>query len=314
MDPLPEALRPIPGRSRWAAWGTALRPEQWLKNTVVAAGTVFGLRLADPSAWLAMLAAFCVFSAASSGVYLVNDVVDRERDRGHPSKRRRPIAAGEISPGAALWAGGLLSAIAFGGALRLAPGVAAAVGAYLLLNVLYSLVLKHVPIVDVIAIALGFVLRAAAGAAAVSVVISPWLVICTFTLMLFLAIAKRRAELAAAAPASPTRRSSRGYSLELLDQMITVLVATTLVSYCLYTLSPDVRAKLGADHLYLTVPFVVYGIFRYLVLVRETRGTENPARAVLGDRPLLLTLALWSATVVALLYSGAGAGSRAAGG
>lgn len=314
MDPQPEATSQAKERSKLVAWGVALRPEQWLKNAVVGAGAVFGLRLADPAAWGAVSVVFCVFSAASSSVYLLNDVTDRVRDRSHPSKRRRPIAAGEISPAAALGAAGLLAGGAVAGALSLPPGVAAAVGGYLLLNVAYSLALKHVPIVDVMAIALGFVLRAVAGAAAVSVAISPWLVICTFTLMLFIALAKRRAELASVPRAVGARPSIQGYSVELLDQMITVLVAATLVSYCLYTLSPDVRTKLGVDHLYLTVPFVVYGIFRYLVLVRSTRGTENPARAVLLDRPLLVTLALWSATVVVLLYWGAIAGSRAAGG
>jgi 4-hydroxybenzoate polyprenyltransferase len=156
----------------------------------------------------------------------------------------------------------------------------------------------------VISIALGFVLRAVVGAAAIDVAISPWLVLCTFMLMLFLALAKRRTEIATVDAAATSRPATRGYSLDLLDHMMTILVAVTIVSYCLYTLSPEVREKFGIDYLYATVPFVVYGVFRYLTLTSESGLAENPARAAITDGPLRLTLVLWLVAVVAMIYLG----------
>lgn len=284
------------------SWARALRPEQWVKNGVVFAPLVFGLRLFDPGALLASLAAFGVFCAASSAVYLANDISDLERDRRHPRKRLRPIAAGEIPIGAAAAVAAALAVGGLAAGTLVTPELALVTAAYLVLNLAYSLVLKHVAIVDVMCIALGFVLRAVAGGAAISVTVSPWLVLCTFMVMLFLALGKRRAELAGLDAADQHRPANRGYRLDVLDQMMTVVVAITVVSYCLYTLSPEVRERFGASHLEVTVPFVVYGLFRYLQLVRDPDRAENPSRVVVSDGPIVLAALLWGGVVLLLLY------------
>jgi 4-hydroxybenzoate polyprenyltransferase len=289
-------------RSGLSAWGYALRPDQWAKNVLVFAALVFGLRLYDSEALVRAVLAFAAFCAASSAVYLLNDIRDLERDRMHPLKRRRPIASGSISVPSAGAASGVLAAVGLGLAFGVNAALGAIVGAYLLLNVAYSFGLKHVVILDAILISIGFVLRAVGGAAAIDVVISPWLVVCTFMAALFLALGKRRAEIAALEGAAAHRPASRAYSLELLDQLMTVVVAASILSYCLYTLSPEVREKFGVSHLEVTVPFVVYGLFRYLYLVRTTGLAQNPAQALVTDRPVLLTVLLWGAAVIGLLY------------
>ena len=289
-----------------SAWLRSLRPDQWIKNAVVFAGLVFGMRLLDPTAVALSLAAFAVFCAASSAVYLLNDVLDLEFDRTHPYKRHRPIASGAVPVRGAALLSAVLAVASMAVAWRVASDLALIVGAYLLLNVVYSLWLKHALFVDVLSIALGFVLRAMAGAAAVSVRISPWLVVCTFTVMLFLALGKRRAEVAAYERVEDQRPVTRGYSVGLLDQAISVVVAATLVSYCLYTLSPEVQERYGVAHLEMTVPFVVYGLFRYLYLVRATDRAQNPTRAVVTDRPIVVTILLWGGVVLGLLYAGIG--------
>ena len=284
------------------AWIRALRPDQWTKNLLVFAGLVFALRLFDPDALLRACIAFAAFSLVSSAVYLVNDVRDLERDRLHPMKRSRPIAAGTIPTAAALVVGmGLAAAGLFLGFNTAAPFGWILVG-YIGLNAAYTFGLKDVVLVDVIVLAIGFVLRAVGGAAAISVEISPWLVVCTFMAALFLALGKRRAEIAALAQAAEHRPATRAYSLELLDQLMTVVVAASILSYCLYTLSPEVRGRLGLEHLEVTVPFVVYGLFRYLWLVRVSDLALNPSRALVADRAILGTVVLWGAVVVALLY------------
>jgi 4-hydroxybenzoate polyprenyltransferase len=289
------------------AWVRALRPDQWTKNVLVFAGLVFALRLGDPDAVLRALVAFASFCAVSSAVYLLNDVRDLERDRLHPTKRNRPIAAGSIPAGGALVVAGLLAAGGFLLGFRTAVPFGWILVAYVGLNGIYSFGLKDVVLVDAIVVAVGFVLRAVGGAAAINVVISPWLVVCTFMAALFLSLGKRRAELAALSDATDHRPASRGYSLELLDQLMTVVVAASILSYCLYTLSPDVRERFGVDHLEVTVPFVVYGLFRYLWLVRVSDLAQNPSRALIADRPILGTLLLWGAVVVGLLYLQGGA-------
>jgi 4-hydroxybenzoate polyprenyltransferase len=289
-------------RARSPAWLRALRPEQWVKNVVVFAPLVFAMRLFDvPSVVYSLAAAVC-FCAVSSAVYLINDVSDLERDRDHPRKRLRPLAAGEIAPGAALVVAALLGAGATLAPLAFAPGVSGAIGAYLALNVLYSIGLKRVALVDVIAIALGFVLRTLAGAEAIGVELSSWLEICAFMVMLFLALGKRRADLAVQTAPGGAGVPSSGWSVALLDQMLSVVVAVTIMSYCLYTLSPEVKERLGVERLEATVPFVVYGLLRYLWLVRESDVASDPTSAVLHDRPILITVALWALVVVAALY------------
>ena len=280
-----------------------LRPEQWTKNLLIFAGVIFSGRLREAAAVWASLAAFGVFCALSSAVYVFNDVVDRDADKQHPLKCMRPIACGELAASVALIAGVALAAGALIAALLISPAFAAAAAAYLVLLTLYSTSLKHVVIVDVLVIAGGFVLRAIAGAVAVDVPISHWLLVCTTLLALFLALSKRRHELTLLGDgATVHRRSLEEYSPYLLDQMIAVVTASTLVAYTLYTTDGETTTRLGSTKLGLTIPFVLYGIFRYLYLVHQRRGGGSPANLLVTDRPLLACVALWAISVVLILY------------
>lgn len=281
----------------------SLRPEQWTKNLLVFAALLFARRLFDPAAVLQALAAFAIFCGLSGAVYLLNDVSDRESDRQHPVKRHRPIAAGDVSaPTAVAWA---LVLIALGLSLSfwLQTGFGMAAAAYLVLQAAYTRVLKHVVILDVMAIAFGFVLRAVAGGLVIGVPISDWLVICTILLALFLGLSKRRHELTLlAAGAAGHRRILEEYDPYLLDQMIAVVAAATLVAYIIYCLSPETTARFGTHWLVLTVPFPIYGLFRYLYIVHRKDGGGNPSEMLLTDRPLLSCVGLWGVTVVAVIY------------
>jgi 4-hydroxybenzoate polyprenyltransferase len=270
----------------------------------VLAGVVFGGRLLEPSAVVSAGAAFGVFCALSGAVYLFNDVADRKADQKHPLKRERPIASGQLTTTTAVATGMLLSAagVAVAFAIGLPFGVIAAT--YVASLLLYSIALKHVVIVDVLMIAAGFVLRAVGGAVAVDVPIGHWLLVCTTLLALFLALSKRRHELTLLTEgATDHRRILEEYSPYLLDQMIGVVTSSTLIAYTVYATSPDTAARLGTGKLGLTIPFVLYGIFRYLYLVHQKRGGGSPAAMLLTDRPLLLCVALWAASVIALLYT-----------
>jgi 4-hydroxybenzoate polyprenyltransferase len=248
-------------------------------------------------------AAFAIFCVLSGVVYLVNDVRDREADRRHPLKSQRPIAQGALSVSTALTAASVLGATALGGAFALGRSFGLVASGYVLLLVLYSFTMKHVVILDVLTIALGFVLRAIAGAFAVGVPFSSWLLLCTLLGALFLGLSKRRAELVSLGDAAvPHRRSLAEYSPYLLDQMIGVVTASTVLAYAFYTISPDTTQKFGTDHLIFTVPFPLYGIFRYLYLVHQRQGGGNPADALLNDRPLLICIALWAAAAIAIVY------------
>jgi len=280
-----------------------LRPEQWTKNLLVFAGVMFGGRLLDVSALWAAIATFAVFCALSSAVYIFNDIADREADRQHPLKSSRPIAAGDLSPAAAALAGAVLAGAALAVATIMTPRLGLVAAAYLVLLLLYSAALKHFVIVDVLVIAGGFVLRAVAGAVAVAVPISHWLLVCTTLLALFLALSKRRHELTLLGEgAVGHRRILEEYSPYLLDQMIAVVTASTLVAYTLYTTDAETAARLGTTRLGLTIPFVLYGIFRYLYLVHQKRGGGSPSTMLVTDRPLLACVALWAASVAVILY------------
>ena len=280
----------------------SLRPEQWTKNLIVFAALIFGQRLFDPAAVGQSLAAFFIFCALSGVVYLINDVSDREVDRLHPLKRHRPIAAGEVSPTSALAVAVVLAVGALVGAFWLRSGVGWAATAYLALFVGYSRVLKHVVILDVLTIAIGFVIRAAAGAAAIAVPMSQWLLVCTILLALFLGLSKRRHELTLLADtASGHRKILEEYNPYLLDQMIGVVTASTLVAYIIYCTSPETTDKFGTANLVLTTPFPIYGIFRYLYLVHQ-RGSGSPSEVLLTDRPLVACIALWGLAVIAIIY------------
>jgi 4-hydroxybenzoate polyprenyltransferase len=282
---------------------SSLRPEQWTKNLVVFAALLFGRQLLEPSAIARASAAFAIFCGLSGAVYLVNDVLDREADRLHPIKARRPIASGALRPGVALAAAAVLAVAGLAAASFVSPGFLAAAAAYLLLLTLYSGPLKRMVILDVLTIALGFVLRAAAGALAVGVPISHWLFVCTILLALFLGLAKRRHELVLLADgATSHRRILQEYSAYLLDQMIAIVAAATIMGYALYTVSPETIAKFGSDQLLLTLPFPIYGIFRYLYLVHQRQGGGSPADMLLQDRPLLACVVLWAVAVALIIY------------
>jgi len=282
----------------------SLRPHQWTKNLLVFAGVLFGQRLLEPDALVRALVAFGIFCALSSAVYLFNDIADREGDRQHPLKATRPIASGAlpISTAAAV-----VMALAVGGLAAsfntsLAFGVVAA--AYLVLQGLYSTWLKRVVIIDVLTIAAGFVLRAAAGAVAIEVPISHWLLVVTTLLALFLALSKRRHEIVLLADGATNHRLILGeYSPYLLDQMISVVTASTLMAYAFYTISPETVQRFHTALLGLTLPFPLYGIFRYLYLVHRKDLGGSPAELLLTDRPLLACVALWALAVTAIIYA-----------
>jgi 4-hydroxybenzoate polyprenyltransferase len=279
-----------------------MRPRQWIKNLVVFAALLFARSLTDAQARLDALAAFLLFCATSGAVYIVNDLFDAERDRKHPAKARRPIASGALPTVPAIVAVVVLLTGSLMTAFALSPPFGAVLLTYAALNLVYSFWLKEVVIIDVMVIASGFVLRAIGGAVVINVEISTWLIMCTILLSLFLAFCKRRQEIATLENAHQHRTILKEYSIGFLDQMIGVVTASTVVAYMFYTVSPEVERKLGTHHLYLTVPFVLYGIFRYLYLVHQRGEGSNPTQALLTDRPLLLNVALWGITVVLLLY------------
>ena len=279
-----------------------MRPRQWVKNLVVFAALVFSLNLTSPGAAKRAVAGFLLFCAMSGAVYIVNDLFDAERDRQHPVKARRPIASGALGTVPAAVAVAVLATFALMAGFTLSPPFGAVLLVYALLNLVYSFWLKEVVILDVMVIAAGFVLRAVGGGLVINVSISTWLIMCTILLSLFLAFCKRRQELETLEDAEAHRTILKEYSVAFLDQMINVVTASTVVAYMFYTMSPEVQMRFRQPYLYLTVPFVLYGIFRYLYLVHQRGEGSSPTQALLTDRPLLLCVALWAATVVILLY------------
>jgi len=280
----------------------SLRPRQWVKNLFVFAGLVFSQRLFTDAAWTS-LAAFAVFCALSGAIYLLNDVADRERDRLDPRKGLRPIAAGRLSVGAALTTAVVLIGAGLGVGTLLSRRFLIAALLYVVLLVAYSAWLKHVVIVDVIVVAGGFVLRAIAGAVVIDVEMSGWLLICTILLALFLALGKRRYEyLALDRDAALHRPILAEYSPALLDQMIAVVTASTVTAYALYTMSPETVAKFRTHLLPATLPFVLYGVFRYLYLLYQRQLGGNPSELLLGDRALLINTIGWICAVLLIIY------------
>ena len=297
------SINAVPGRPIALNLLVSLRPGQWTKNLLVFAGLLFGRRLFDVRAVGEAVAAFAVFCALSGVVYLVNDIADRSSDREHPLKARRPIASGALPVTTALVAAIVIGAIALAAAAAMGPRFAGVAAVYLALQVLYSGPLKHIVIIDVLTIAIGFVLRAVAGAVAVNVEISHWLLVCTILLALFIGLAKRRHEIVLLADGATHHRPILGeYSPYLLDQMIAVVTASTLMAYVFYTISPETQEKFGTPWLGLTIPFPLYGIFRYLYLVHRREGGGSPAELLLTDRPLLTCVGLWALTVALIIY------------
>lgn len=280
------------------------RPKQWLKNGFVLVSAVFGGVASDPARLLDAIVATAFFCLISSAVYAFNDLQDREQDRQHPLTKHRPLASGAVSPKAAVVMIILLVLCGAASPFILSAKFGLVLLAYLILNLLYTLFLKHIVIVDVMSIALGFFLRAYAGAVAVDVPSSKWLLITTLLLALFLAFGKRRHELVLLEEDATSHRAILGrYSPYLLDQCIGVTTASVVVIYMLYTISPEVAVRLGTENLFLTIPFAVYGIFRYLYLIHKEDKGGDPTMVLIGDRPILLTVVLWLLTVILVLYA-----------
>jgi 4-hydroxybenzoate polyprenyltransferase len=279
------------------------RPTQWLKNSIVMAALVFAGELRDTDKLERAILAMLLFCLLSSAVYAFNDLCDREKDRQHPLKKNRPLASGRLSTGPAMALGVGLMAVALAGAWFLNWYFLIATLCYLGLNICYTLFLKNIVIVDAMSIALSFVIRAYAGAVVVGVPASKWLLINTLLLALFLSFGKRRHELILLEEgATAHRRILSRYSPYLLDQLIGVTTASVVVMYMLYSFSTEVSDKLGTENLFLTIPFVVYGVFRYLYLIHKEDRGGSPTKVLITDRPILLTVTLWLLTVLLVLY------------
>ena len=279
-----------------------MRPRQWTKNVFIFAALVFDKQLFIVDSFLRTLAGFALFCLISSCVYIFNDLADVEADRQHPEKKNRPIASGKLPVSAAWTAGIVFVILTLGLAYILAPTFAGVVAGYFLLNLAYSNYLKHIPILDVLIISIGFVLRVGAGVTLIAVErFSPWLYIVMFLLSLFLGFGKRRAELALLAHgAGSHRKVLDGYTLPLLDQYIMIVSGTTIVAYSLYTFSaPNVPEN---HSMMLTIPFLVYAIFRYLYLIEVEHAGGTPEEVLLSDRPFQISMLLWAVTVIIIFY------------
>lgn len=281
----------------------SLRPAQWLKNGFVFAALLFSRSLTDWHRTAVVALAAVVFCLVSSAAYVLNDVLDAPEDRQHPSKRLRPVASGRLGARAALSAAAGLTLVGLAGAWWLDFEFFLVTAAYVALTGLYSWFLKRVMLLDVFVIAAGFILRVLGGGVVIHVEISSWLIVCTTLLALFLALTKRRHELVLlGGTASNHRPILAHYTPYFLDQLIGIVTASTVMSYSLYTLSDDVRRKFPGKRLELTIPFVVFGIFRYLYLVHRTSEGGSPIRLLLTDRVLLAVILLWAAAVIFIIY------------
>ncbi len=280
-----------------------MRPTHWLKNVFVLAPIVFAQRLTDQQSIAMAALAFGCFCLASSAVYGFNDIRDREEDRLHPVKRQRPIPSGALSVGAASLLTLLLVIVSIAGAAAISKSFLGVLVGYMALNLLYTIRLKHVVILDVMSISLGFVLRVLGGALAIEVEVSAWLLLCTIFLALFLAFSKRRHELMLLDQHAPDQRPVlTSYSPAFLDQMINVVTASTVVAFALYSIAPETVEKFETRFLIYTTPFVLYGIFRYLFLIYQRPGRLNPTEDVVRDLPSMINLVLWAASVVYVIY------------
>lgn len=282
----------------------SLRIKQWVKNVFIFAPMIFSLHMFQPAYIQRSLLAFFLFSLVTGGIYIFNDILDRDRDRLHPQKQNRPIASGRLSvpiaglAAVALLAGVLLLIARFNREFFLIAIL------YIGLNILYSLFLKSVVIIDTMVIALGFVLRIMIGGAVNHVVVYPWILITTFLLAIFLALIKRRQEflkIQSLHPEQLTRKTLQSYNLGMLDQMISIATATTLISYIMYVLSLDVQQKFHTSKLYYTVPFVIFGIFRYLFLAYSKGEGESPTDIIYSDLPFTLNIILWVSVFILLV-------------
>ncbi|MCD6594399.1 decaprenyl-phosphate phosphoribosyltransferase [bacterium] len=282
----------------------SMRPVQWIKNLFVFAGLIFSQEFFDIHKVLLSFAAFAIFCLLASGVYIFNDIVDLPADRQHPTKKFRPLPSGEIP----VWLAAVFAIVFVGSGLLWAfdldSGLGIVAATYILLQILYSFALKKLVIVDILVVASGFLLRAAAGAVVIDVVISSWLLLCTSLLALFLVTAKRRQELARIVSNNSnfTRDVLRNYSLPFLDELILIEIASTITAYSLYVFSPETAARFGTAYLGLSLPFVLYGLFRYLFLVKVMSKGESPEKLVVSDPPFIINLLLWILIIIVIIY------------
>ncbi|NIM90431.1 MAG: decaprenyl-phosphate phosphoribosyltransferase [Candidatus Aminicenantes bacterium] len=281
----------------------SMRPHQWTKNFFIYAALIFSQNIFNLPLLLKTTIAFSAFCLISSALYVFNDLKDLEEDKLHPLKSKRPIASGKIKKSTALLMIVILGLLGFSSAFTLNKNYFIIILVYFLIQMAYSLKLKHIVILDVFVVALGFLIRVVAGGLAIEVSLSSWLLICTILLALFLALSKRRHELVLLEDeASDHRPILEEYSPYLLDQMIAVVTASTVIAYCLYTISEETVTKFGTSNLIFTVPFVLYGIFRYLYLIHQKSEGGSPEALIIKDKPLLIDIFLWIAAAVIILY------------
>ena len=301
----PIVVEAPPGNRSSTLWALVetLRPQQWVKNGFIFAALIFSQSLTRWDRCREVLLAALVFCMVSSATYVLNDIFDAPEDRHHPTKKLRPIASGRIGPAMAGIAGAILGGAGLVAAWKIGPEFLGIIAAYLVINVLYSSFLKRIALLDVFIVASGFLLRVIAGGLAIHVAISPWLIVCTTLLALFIALSKRRHELVLLGRrASDHRAILKDYSPYFLDQLISIVTASTVVTYALYTLSPDVQTKFPGKRLELTIPFVLFGIFRYLHLIHHGEQGGNPTRSLFTDPVLLSVVLFWAASVILIIY------------
>ena len=273
---------------------SSMRPKQWVKNLIIFGPLVFSKSLFVPEKLAIVTAGFALFCLTAGSVYLLNDLFDLEKDKNHPNKRLRPLPSGKLKPLYAVIAAVVFAVASLAAAFCFDTGFGIFVALYFVINLAYSSWLKNVVIVDVMSIAMGFVMRVLAGAAVINVVATPWLLMCTVLLALFLGFAKRRREIVLlSGNAEEHRRVLEHYSPYFLDQMILIVSAATVMSYALYTIAPETVDKFGTNKLIYTIPFVLYGVFRYLYLVHLKDEGGNPTRVLLTDWPLFVNIFLW---------------------
>ena len=283
----------------------SMRPQQWIKNLLLFGPLIFSMNLFDVTMVTRTALAFIVFSLAGSAVYLLNDVVDVEKDKAHPVKRNRPIASGKLPIKIALVFMAVIGAGSLVLAWDLSQTLAYIIIIYMVNNLFYSFKLKHIVLIDVGSLSLGFVLRVFAGAAVIGVEASPWLIMCTILLSSFLGFAKRRHELVLLGENNTNHRSVlEHYSPHLLDQLILISAASTVMSYALYTVNAKTVAKFGTTNLIYTVPFILYGVFRYLFLIHNRKKGGDPAKVLLNDAPMVLNIVVWLSVCVYMVYKG----------
>lgn len=281
-----------------------MRIHQWIKNSILFAGLIFGKKLSDPEAILQSILAFLTFSLVASCQYVINDYLDRTEDALHPEKKHRPLASGKIDPGFALFLTAIILPLSLVLSYKLSPVFFFLLLFYFFFNLLYSKILKHIVILDVMSISIGFVIRAISGAVVVKVGFSSWLLLCTFMLSLFWGFSKRRGELTfLEKDAVSHRKILEEYSTTFLDLMMGIVASMTLMSYVMYTLSPSTAANLGTDKLVYTIPVVVYAIFRSLYIIYIKNMGHNPSKAILTDASVLISGVVWIVMITILMYS-----------